>query len=395
MMTQIASKIIVVGGGISGSMAALKAAELGADVTLLSNIAPRRSPSASLRCGINAVLDGGAQNDTAEIHTRETIACGGGIADQNAVEDMCKTAPSIVNMLDRMGVLFNRTKEGLIEQYQSKGSTKPRTAAAGNSTGHQVICALDLQIRRKVLEGRVKLIEGWEFLSLIIDNNNACRGVVAANLYNMEIRAYTADAVIICTGGYDGLMGGLNPNLDGFGIANCFTQGAKLANLKFGSVGGLLVDNCHATNISGLFAAGGASSQYHGSAILEGNNILASIYGGIVAGNSAVQYSINNRSVLETVSNSILEASIARENNVKEYFTQHEGEENIRTLKNELCLAIKEKSPDKVEQLKTRFNNVELYDLTEWSNTEIIHMRRFIKCLELANAIILALSGEK
>ena len=114
---------------------------------------------------------------------------------------MCEAAPKIIHMFDRMGVMFNRTPEGLLDFRRFGGTQYHRTAFAGATTGQQLLYALDEQVRNFEVEGLVTKYEGWEFVSSIIDNEGICRGITAQNLRTMEMKAFPADAVIMATGG--------------------------------------------------------------------------------------------------------------------------------------------------------------------------------------------------
>src|SRR4030095_12310635 len=94
---------------------------------------------------------------------------------------MCEAAPSIIYLLDRMGVMFNRTPEGLIDFRRFGGTLYNRTAFAGATTGQQLMYALDEQVRRHEVEGTITKYEGWEFLSVILDDLGICRGITAGN----------------------------------------------------------------------------------------------------------------------------------------------------------------------------------------------------------------------
>jgi succinate dehydrogenase / fumarate reductase flavoprotein subunit len=100
-----------------------------------------------------------------------------------------------------MGVMFNRTSEGLLDYRRFGGTLYHRTAFAGATTGQQLLYALDEQVRRHEAEDRVKKYEGQAFLSAVIDESGVCRGICAMDLRSMEVKTYPADAVIFCTGG--------------------------------------------------------------------------------------------------------------------------------------------------------------------------------------------------
>ena len=99
---------------------------------------------------------------------------------------MSAQGPAIIDLLDRMGVPFNRTPEGLLDFRRFGGTLYQRTAFAGATTGQQLLYALDEQVRRYEAEGKVTKYEGWEFLSAVLDAKGACRGIVAMDLRTME-----------------------------------------------------------------------------------------------------------------------------------------------------------------------------------------------------------------
>ena len=85
-------------------------------------------------------------------------------------------------MFDRMGVMFNRTPEGLLDFRRFGGTQHHRTAFAGATTGQQLLYALDEQVRRYEVAGLVTKYEGWEFVGAVIDEEGIGRGIVAQDL---------------------------------------------------------------------------------------------------------------------------------------------------------------------------------------------------------------------
>src|SRR5689334_12018495 len=170
------NKVIVVGGGLAGLMTTIKLAEAGINVDLLSIVPCKRSHSVCAQGGINASVNTKGEGDSPQIHFEETILGGDFLANQPMVLEMCQNAPSFVYMLDRMGVQFNRTPEGLIDFRRFGGTRFNRTAFAGSTTGQQMLYALDEQVRRHEVDGKVTRYEGWEFLSAVIDDAKICRG---------------------------------------------------------------------------------------------------------------------------------------------------------------------------------------------------------------------------
>ncbi len=148
---------------------------------------------------------------------------------------MCEAAPGIIDLLDRMGVPFNRTTEGLLDFRRFGGTLYHRTAFAGATTGQQLLYALDEQVRRFESEKKVTKYEGWEFLSIIKDSGGVCRGICAMDLRSMEVRTFAADAVILATGGNGAIFGKSTNSVvcTGSAQAAVYQQGAVYANGEF------------------------------------------------------------------------------------------------------------------------------------------------------------------
>jgi len=157
-------KIIVVGGGLAGLMATIRVAESGVPVDLFSIVPVKRSHSVCAQGGINAAKNQKGEGDSTAKHFDDTIYGGDFLANQPLVKRMCEAAPGIIDLLDRMGVTFNRTPEGLLDYRRFGGTLYHRTAFAGATTGQQLLYALDEQVRRHESEDRVKKYEGFTFL---------------------------------------------------------------------------------------------------------------------------------------------------------------------------------------------------------------------------------------
>jgi succinate dehydrogenase / fumarate reductase flavoprotein subunit len=230
-----APKIIVVGGGLAGLSAVIKIAEMGGEVDLFSIVPVKRSHSVCAQGGINAAKNLKGEGDSTWIHFDDTIYGGDFLANQPPVKAMCEAAPGIIDLLDRMGVPFNRTPEGLLDFRRFGGTLYNRTAFAGATTGQQLLYALDEQVRRYESEGKVKKYEHWEFLSAVLDGKRVCRGICAMDLRTMEIRTFPADAIIICTGGVGAIFGKSTNSVVCTGSAQSalYQQGCYYANGEF------------------------------------------------------------------------------------------------------------------------------------------------------------------
>jgi len=228
-------RAIVVGGGLAGLAACVRLAEQGVPVDLFSMVPVKRSHSVCAQGGINACNDIARQQGYSEwVHMDETLYGGDYLADQPPVYEMTHWAPKIINLLDRMGVPFNRTMEGQRDLRLFGGSLFKRTHFSGATTGQQLMYALDEQVRRAEAEGTVTKYEFWEFLSPIVEDG-ACVGIVAQDMKTMQIRSFRADAVAMATGGC-GLVFGKSTNsvvCTGAAAARCYREGAWYGNPEF------------------------------------------------------------------------------------------------------------------------------------------------------------------
>ncbi|MBV9946149.1 MAG: succinate dehydrogenase flavoprotein subunit, partial [Myxococcales bacterium] len=241
-------RVAVVGGGLAGLMTTIKLCEEGVPVDVFSLVPVKRSHSVCAQGGINASVNTKGEGDSPQVHLEETVYGGDFLANQPPVKGMCDAAPSLVFMLDRMGVPFNRTPEGLIDFRRFGGTLFHRTAFAGATTGQQLLYALDEQVRRWETvdvedergervpgEKMVRKFEWWDFLALVLDDAGVCRGIVAQDLKNTSIRAFRADAVCLASGGC-GIVFGRSTNSvinTGTAASEAYQQGACYANGEF------------------------------------------------------------------------------------------------------------------------------------------------------------------
>ncbi len=226
---------IVVGGGLAGLMTVIQLAEAGHTVDLFSVVPVKRSHSVCAQGGINGAVNTKGEGDSPEIHFYDTVKGGDFLAHQAFCKDMCYQAPAIIYLMDRMGVTFNRTDEGMLDFRRFGGTLYNRTAFAGATTGQQLLYALDEQVRRYEVEGLVNKYEHLEYLGLVKDENGVARGIVTADLDNLEVQSFKGDAVLLATGG-PGLIFGRSTNSminTGSAASSAYQEGAKYANGEF------------------------------------------------------------------------------------------------------------------------------------------------------------------
>ncbi len=234
-MTTNNQTVIVVGGGLAGLAAAMKLAEKGLNVKLVSVTKVKRSHSVCAQGGMNIALDSKGEEDSPYIHAYDTIKGGDFLAHQPPVLEMCLAGPGILRMMDRFGVPFNRTPEGGIDFRRFGGTLYHRTAFCGASTGQQLLYALDEQVRRHEAQGRVEKLENHEFMRVVLDDEGEACGIVLMNLFNLKLEYLQADAVLIATGG-PGLIFKYSTNstfCTGAANGRLYMQGMKYANGEF------------------------------------------------------------------------------------------------------------------------------------------------------------------
>jgi succinate dehydrogenase / fumarate reductase, flavoprotein subunit len=229
-------RVVVVGGGLAGLAATMKLAEMGIAVDCMSLTPVKRSHSVCAQGGINSVNElTRQQGDNEWLHFDDTVYGGDFLQHQPPVKEMAYWAPKIIDLMDRLGVPFNRTPEGFRDQRRFGGTLFKRTAFAGATTGQQLLYALDEQVRRWHAAGAVEMYEGWDFLGPVIDDDGRCRGAIAQNVVSMEIRAFPGDAVILATGGCGLIYGRSTMSMacNGSAVSRAVQAGAKYANGEF------------------------------------------------------------------------------------------------------------------------------------------------------------------
>jgi succinate dehydrogenase / fumarate reductase flavoprotein subunit len=214
----------------------MRLAELGVHVDLVSLVPVKRSHSACAQGGINSVnAVTRQQGDNEWKHFDDTVYGGDFLQHQPPVKEMAEWAPRIIDLMDRLGVPFNRTPEGFRDQRRFGGTLYKRTAFAGATTGQQLLYALDEQVRRWEVEGRVTKWEFWDFLEPVVDDSGRCVGAVCQDMVTMKFRAFPADAVILASGGCGLLYGRstMSTICTGSAVSRAYQAGVKYGNAEF------------------------------------------------------------------------------------------------------------------------------------------------------------------
>jgi len=218
--------ILIIGAGLAGMRAAV-AAPSDLDVAVMSKVHPVRSHSVAAQGGINAAL---GEDDSWEAHAFDTTKGGLYLGDQDAIEAMCREAPEDILDLERLGVIFSRDEQGRIAQRPFGGAGFPRTCYAADRTGHAILHAMYEQL----LKRRIAVYEEWYVTALIVEDG-ACRGVVAWDLIHGGLHTIRAKAVILATGGSGRIfLTSTNAVINtGDGMALAYRAGAPLADMEF------------------------------------------------------------------------------------------------------------------------------------------------------------------
>jgi len=224
--------VVIIGGGLTGLRAAVEIADAGGDVALLSKVHPLRSHSGAAQGGINAALGNaeGGEDDSWDKHAFDTVKGSDYLADQDAVEVMCREAPGVVIELEHMGTVFSRTADGKIAQRPFGGAGFPRTCYAADRTGRNLLHTLYEQLTAS----RVTFYDEYFVTSLVVDDGRAT-GCVALNMADGELHGFAAKATLVATGGFGRLFARSTNALinTGDGAALAYRAGAPLEDMEF------------------------------------------------------------------------------------------------------------------------------------------------------------------
>jgi succinate dehydrogenase / fumarate reductase, flavoprotein subunit len=231
-MNFIEHDVIIVGGGLAGSRAAVEIARQAPalDVALVAKTHPIRSHSVAAQGGIAATLKNVDATDTWEAHAFDTVKGSDYLADQDAVEILTQDAPNVVIDLEHMGVLFSRLPDGRIAQRPFGGHSHPRACYAADKTGHAILHELIMNLFRQ----GVKVYEEWYVLQLIVEDGEA-KGIVMLNVRDQSLLVVQAKAVLFATGGYGRVFNTTSNDFasTGDGLAMTALAGLPLEDMEF------------------------------------------------------------------------------------------------------------------------------------------------------------------
>ena len=228
---------LVVGAGGSGLRAAVGMVEANLKVACISKVFPTRSHTVAAQGGINAAL-GNMNEDNWRFHMYDTVKGSDWLGDQDAIEYMTKNAPAAVYELEHYGVPFSRTPEGRIYQRAFGGQSTDygknqayRTCAAADRTGHVILHTLFQQ----ALKNKVRFFNEYFALDLIMDEEGACRGVVAMCIEDGSVHRFQSHLTCLATGGYGRVYASATSahTCTGDGNAMVLRAGLPLQDMEF------------------------------------------------------------------------------------------------------------------------------------------------------------------
>ena len=227
---------VVVGAGGAGLMAALHCSRQIKNTAVISKLYPTRSHTGTAQGGIAAPL-GNMEEDNWEWYMYDTVKGGDYLVDQDAAEILAKESIDAVIELEHMGLPFDRTSDGKIEQRRFGGHTRNfgeapvmRSCKAADRTGHMILQTLYQQC----IKQNVKFFDEYQVIDLIVEDN-ICRGIVAVQILTGEIHVFHAKAVLLAVGGF-GRVWSVTSNahsLTGDTVATVFRHGLPLEDMEF------------------------------------------------------------------------------------------------------------------------------------------------------------------
>lgn len=229
--------VLIIGSGGAGLSSAIFAANRQLDVAVISKIHPLKSHTIAAQGGINASF-GNVSDDDWRWHAYDTIKASDWLADQDSVEEMCKAAPDIINMLDEIGVEFDKRSDGKIDQKiyggQStnfgKGPLAHRACYSKDKTGHSIMHKLFEKANKKNIS-----FYNYNFALDLIMEENRCYGVLCWDIENGILNVIKAGNTIIATGGYSQIYDTATSSSvctgDGNGLV--FRAGIGLQDMEF------------------------------------------------------------------------------------------------------------------------------------------------------------------
>ncbi len=228
-------KLIVVGTGLAGASAAASLAELGYEVECFSfHDSPRRAHSIAAQGGINAAKNYQNDGDSVWRLFYDTVKGGDYRSREANVYRLAQLSTAIIDQCVAQGVPFAREYGGTLSNRSFGGAQVSRTFYARGQTGQQLLLGAYSALNRQIARGKVKMHSRSEMLDLVVVDGNA-RGIITRNLVSGKVERWSADAVLLCTGGYGNVFY-LSTNAKGSNVTatwRAYKRGAGFANPCF------------------------------------------------------------------------------------------------------------------------------------------------------------------
>ncbi len=262
---------LIVGAGGAGLWAAVELAKAGVDAAVLTKLYPTRSHTGAAQGGVCAAL-GNVEEDHWEWHMFDTIKGGDYLTDQDAAEILAREAIETVIELEHMGLPFNRTPDGKIDQRRFGGHTRNfgeapvrRSCFAADRTGHMILQTLYQQ----AIKYGVKFYDEYHVVDLLseggeLGSGGRAAGVVAYRIIDGEVQTFRSKAVLLATGGF-GRMFRITSNawtLTGDGVALAYRHGVPMQDMEFYQF--------HPTGIVGIGILLSEAARGEGGYLLDG-----------------------------------------------------------------------------------------------------------------------------
>ncbi|MBE9102958.1 succinate dehydrogenase/fumarate reductase flavoprotein subunit [Vacuolonema iberomarrocanum] len=224
--------VIIVGGGLAGSRAAVEIARTNPrlSIAVVAKTHPIRSHSVAAQGGMAATLKNVDSEDSWEAHAFDTVKGSDYLADQDAVALLTQEAPDVVIDLEHMGVMFSRLDDGRIAQRAFGGHSYRRTCYAADKTGHAILHELVNNLRRY----GVTIYDEWYVMRLIVEEGQA-KGLVMFRIRDRQLEVVRAKAIMFATGGYGRVYNSTSNDFasTGDGLAMTAAAGLPLEDMEF------------------------------------------------------------------------------------------------------------------------------------------------------------------
>lgn len=222
----ITHDIVIVGGGLTGLMAAVEASGK-AGVAVISKIYPTRSHSGAAQGGFNSAM---SEDDSVDSHIFDTVKGSDYIGDQDAIEILCSEGPEVIRELEMMGVSWSRTDDGRVAQRSLGGAGFPRACYAADFAGHVVLHTL----YERALKAGIKFYPEWYLVDLLVEDGSLA-GILVYRLDSGRTEVIRCKALIMATGGYGRIFQKTTNGhaSTGDGMALAYRAGAVLADMEF------------------------------------------------------------------------------------------------------------------------------------------------------------------